>query len=130
MEETIPINENLATKRVEVMRWSNSPVCPFCGSTHIYRLDVKSVQRRRLKCACCRKQFTVTKGTILEGSRVPLTKWLRAMEVLCASEKPVTVSQLMREIGVSYRAAQNIFERILYATRHGPLREAVYREGL
>ena len=39
MEETIPINENLATKRVEVMRWSNSPVCPF-GSTHIYRLDV------------------------------------------------------------------------------------------
>ena len=128
--EQLSSNETAALDLVEDIRWAEEPHCPYCGSKRIYRLDVKSVQRRRLKCGCCRRQFTVTKGTILEGSRVPLGKWVQAMAILCEADHPVTVSELMREIGVSYRAAQNIFERIRYASRNGPLSSAVYQEGL
>src|ERR1035438_198062 len=46
------------------------------------------------KCAACREHFTVTVGTILEDSHLPISKWLMAFFILCASKKSMSAHQL------------------------------------
>lgn len=60
-------NEEAATDLVEEMRWGKCRVCPYCNGAKTYRLQVKNIKRRRYKCAGCRKQFTVSVGTIHKG---------------------------------------------------------------
>ena len=63
-----------AIEYLERLRWPNGPVCPHCGETERKPYLLKSRTRRKLwKCAACRKQFTVTVGTIFEDSHIPLT---------------------------------------------------------
>src|SRR5438034_8618717 len=70
-----------AIEYLERLRWPHGPVCPHCGDSERqhYHLKKQSKPSRKLwKCAACRKQFTVTVGTIFEDSHVTLDKWLLA----------------------------------------------------
>jgi hypothetical protein len=50
-----------------------------------------------------RRQFTVTVGTIFEDSHIPISKWLLAIHLLCASKKGMSAHQLHRMLGVTYK---------------------------
>lgn len=52
-------------------RWPQGFLCPKCGHDFGYRLS----QRRSMQCAACRKQTSITSGTLFERSKVPLQKW-------------------------------------------------------
>ncbi len=104
------------------LRWPDGVVCPCCGGTRVYKLDIAAIRRRRYKCRACRRQFSVTKGTILEGSKLPLADWVRAVRLLCEDPDGAGVADLRRELGVSYKTAQNAIDRICYAMKREPLR--------
>jgi transposase-like protein len=70
-------------------------------------------------CNACRKQFTVTVGTIFERSHVPLTKWLQAAFLMCASKKGVSAHQLHRMLPVTYKTAWFMCMRLREAMREG-----------
>ncbi|HZI81205.1 MAG TPA: IS1595 family transposase, partial [Vicinamibacterales bacterium] len=105
------------------LRWGNSgPVCPHCGGAEPYRLTPKpgsSTRKGVLKCKACRKQFTVTVGTVFEDSHVKLTKWLQAIYLVGASKKGISAHQLHRMLGVTYRAAWFMAHRLRYAMSAG-----------
>ena len=103
-----------AAEYLESIRWPDGPVCPKCGEHERppYRLNVKSSKRRLWKCRACRKQFTVTVGTIFESSHVSLDKWLLAFWLLCSSKKGMSAHQLHRMLKVQYRTAWFMFHRI------------------
>lgn len=104
-----------AAEYLEGIRWPDGPVCPHCGNPDKhYRL--KNQTRRLWKCAKCRKQFTVTVGTIFESSHVGLDKWLLAFYLLCTS-KGMSAHQLHRMLGVTYKTAWFIFRRVREAMR-------------
>jgi len=63
----------------------------------------------------CRKQFTVTVGTIFEGSHIPLSTWLVATNLLCSSKKGMSAHQLHRMLGITYKTAWFMAHRIRYA---------------
>jgi transposase-like protein len=105
-----------AAEFLEGVRWPNGAVCPHCSTERApYRLNSKATKRRLWKCPACRKQFTVTVGTIFEGSHVPLNKWLLAFYLLCSSKKGMSAHQLHRSIGVTYKTAWFMFHRIRHA---------------
>ena len=108
-------DETAARAHLESIRWPNGPICPHCSATKIYRLKVKNTQREVLKCAGCRKQFTVTVGTIFEDSHIPLTKWIQAMQLLCSSKKGMSTHQLHRMLGITYKSAWFMSHRIRHA---------------
>src|ERR1035437_10653940 len=90
---------------LEAQRWpggDDEVFCPHCGMIgESYRLvpngkSTRPVRKGVWKCGCCRKQFTVTVGTIFEDSHIPLNKWLLAIELLCASKKGMSAHQLHR----------------------------------
>lgn len=62
---------------LEQQRWIGEPCCPFCASVNVTRL--KDSNRFQCNEKLCRKQFSVTVGTIAENTKIPLTKWFLAM---------------------------------------------------
>jgi len=117
------LTEADARKLFEGMRWPNGPVCTFddCGGSEVYRISVagKTLKSGRVvgprelyKCKACRRQFSVTKGTAFEDSKIPLRYWLTVMYRMCSSKKSVSARQIEREFGLSHRAAWFMCHRI------------------
>src|ERR687892_830110 len=109
-----------AAEYLESLRWPNGPVCPHCGENERRHYPLKSKTRRLWKCAACRKQFTVTVGTIFERSHIPLNKWLLAFYLLCSSKKGMSAHQLHRTLGVTYKSAWFMCHRIREAMKQAP----------
>lgn len=105
-----------ARKHLEALRWPEGAVCPHCGGVEkIYTM--KGGRDGLYKCGDCRKQFTVTVGTLFEGSKIPLNKWLMAVHLMCASKKGISAHQLHRMLGITYKSAWFMAHRIREAMR-------------
>ena len=81
----------------------------------------KPAREGRYYCKSCTETFSVTVGTVMEDSHVPIHKWLYAFRQLCASKKGMSAHQLHRSIGVSYKTAWFMSHRIREAMRSGDL---------
>jgi transposase-like protein len=128
MPKNIPArfrDEAAARKHLEGIRWPDGPVCPHCGVQDPKHYLLKSETRKLWKCRACRKQFTVTVGTIFEGSHIPLQKWLLAFYLLCSSKKGMSAHQLHRMLGVTYKSAWFMAHRIRYAMEQPPFARAL-----
>lgn len=113
-----------AREYLEALRWPHGPVCPHCGvEGNAYKLKAKTARPGVYKCKDCRKQFTVTVGTVFERSKVPLNKWLMAVYLMCASKKGVSSHQIHRMLGITYKTAWFMTHRIREAMKEegGPL---------
>ncbi|MGC2402379.1 MAG: IS1595 family transposase [Acidobacteriaceae bacterium] len=111
-------DDDSAREYLESVRWPDGPVCPHCGviGQH-YQLDGKAHRKGLYKCCepKCRKQFSVTVGTVFERSHIPLSKWLAAAYLLCSSKKGMSAHQLHRTLGVTYKTAWFLAHRIRFA---------------
>lgn len=118
-------DEKAARKHLEAVRWPDGPVCPHCGCVdNASRITGETARPGLLFCGDCRKQFTVTVGTLFADSKVPLNKWLLAVHLLNASKKGMSAHQLHRMLGVTYKTAWFMLHRIREAMRDanpGPL---------
>jgi transposase-like protein len=125
-------DETKARELLESWRWPNGPVCPHChnaGEKSIAKLAARATSRRGVRagvyfCGACRRPFTVTVGTVLERSHVPLSKWLLALFLLCSSKKSVSANQIHRMIGVTYKTAWFMCHRIRFGMTPQPGAEA------
>ena len=113
-------DENAARELLESLRWPNGAACPRCGGADPYKLTPKPsgknpARQGLYKCRACKRQFTVTVGTVFESSHVPLSKWLLAIHLMCASKKGLSAHQLHRMLDITYRAAWFINHRLRYA---------------
>lgn len=120
-------DDDKAREALEAIRWPDGPICPQCGN-----LDQEKIAKGQGKahrpglyyCAACNGQFTVTVGTVMERSKIPLSKWLFAMHLIGASKKGMSALQLQRMLGVTYKTAWFLCHRIREAmtpNARGPL---------
>ncbi len=113
-------DENAAREAMEAILWPNGATCPRCGSLdRIGKVSGESARPGLHYCGGCKRQFTVTVGTIFERSKVPLSKWWLAVHLLAASKKGMSSHQLMRMLGVTYQTAWFMSHRIREAMRSG-----------
>jgi transposase-like protein len=99
-----------ARSYLERLMWPQGPVCPKCGAIggH-YTLKTRPGM---WKCKDCRKQFSVTVGTVFERSHIPLHKWLFAVYLMASSKKGVSSHQLHRTLQVTYKTAWFMTHRL------------------
>ena len=113
-------DDTAARKLIETIRWPNGPVCPYCGTfDHAYPL--KKAGWYRCGSKECRKDFTVTMGTVMERSHIPLHKWMIGFYLMNASKKGISAHQLHRTLGIRYQSAWFMCHRIREAMRAGGL---------
>src|SRR5512135_3572179 len=111
-------DEEAARQYLEALRWPNGPVCPHCGGVERNsKLEGKSHRPGLVFCGDCRKQFTVTVGTVFERSKIALHKWVYATHLMCSSKKGVSSKQLERVLGVTYKTAWFMSHRIREAMK-------------
>lgn len=102
-----------ARAHLERLRWPHGPVCAHCGTIdQATRLAGEAHRPGLLECRACRRQFSVTVGTVFERSHVPLNKWLLATHLMTASKKGMSAHQLHRMLNVTYKTAWFMAHRI------------------
>lgn len=115
---------NAAREHLESLHWPDGAVCPHCGEDErVTRLTSATARAGLHKCNACRKQFTVTVGTIFEDSKIALNKWLLGFRLMAGSKKGISAHQLHRSLGITYKSAWFMAHRIREAMNvdNGPL---------
>ena len=102
---------------LERLRWPAGVACLRCGDSNVIDLG----KHNRWQCTSCRYQFSVTAGTIMHDSHLPLRKWFLAIYLMCESKKGMSAHQLMRTLGVAYKTAWYLCHRIRKAMGNDPL---------
>jgi hypothetical protein len=84
-------------------RWPEGFVCPGCGGGKAWRLDTKPWT---YECARCGRETSVTAGTIMHHSKLPLTNWFWAAYVMSTQPSGISALQLQHELALgSYKTA-------------------------
>jgi len=103
-------------------RWPDGFVCPRCGNRRAYEL----VKLRRWQCAGCRRQTSVTAGTILNNTKTPLTVWFWAAYSMTTDKRGISALLLQRQLGLGrYETAWMMlhkFRRAMINLAREPLR--------
>ncbi|MDE3222542.1 MAG: IS1595 family transposase, partial [Acidobacteriota bacterium] len=109
---------------LESLRWPEKPVCPHCGvmDDHYFLKPTNGVsrtttrgsesERRVWKCKDCRKQFSVTTGTVFHGSKVSLQTWLFVFFEMCCNKNGIAAREIARKYGVAPKTAWFMTQRI------------------
>jgi len=108
-------NEDAARAHLEMLLWPQGPNCPRCGvmGDRITKMSGKSLRPGVYNCKDCRKPFSVTVGTVMERSHIPLHKWVLAAHFMSAHKKGMSALQLQRDMGfASYESAWFLFHRL------------------
>ena len=88
------------------LRWASTngePVCPECGGLDAYDCR-RSNGSPRYRCRACKKDFTITNGTLFASHKLPLRAYLGAIAVFCNEVKGKSALALSRDLGVSHKA--------------------------
>lgn len=110
-------DEAKAREYLESLHWPDGPVCPHCGSMNATKVGGTTARPGLHMCNACRKQFTVTVGTIFEDSKIPLSKWLLAFRLLNGGKKGHSANELSRMLGITYKSAWFMAHRIREAMK-------------
>ena len=106
-------NDTAARELLEALRWPDGARCQHCGAhgaavTRLGGGGEKPNPREGLyQCNACRRQFSVTVGTVFERQRIPLSTWIVAAREFGAAETGrggtlAPLNELQTRIGVSY----------------------------
>lgn len=96
-----------AEARFRAIRWAETdgePVCPHCGSLDAY--DCRRFKGApRFRCRGCKKDFSITSGTLFASHKLPLRCYLAAIAIFCNEVKGKSALALSRDLCVSYKCA-------------------------
>jgi len=109
-------------KHLELVRWNNEPVCPYCKSTNQTPVN----KENRYHCNNCNTSFSVTVGTIFHKTKCDLQKWFLAISLVLNAKKGMSARQLARDIEVTKDTAWYMLMRIRKAfVEYGDLLEGI-----
>jgi transposase-like protein len=97
-------------------RWPSGFVCPACEAV-LARTTFRRDGRLYWQCADCQHQCSVISGTVFEATKLPLTRWFMALQLLTQSKNNVSALELKRQLGVCYRTAWLVKHKLLEAMR-------------
>jgi transposase-like protein len=96
------------------VRWPDTqgkPVCPHCGGLDAYEAR-RPNGSLRFRCKACRKDFTVTSGTLFHQHKLPLRGYLAAIAIFCNEVKGKSALAISRDLGMSYKAAWVLLHKL------------------
>ena len=96
---------------VEKSKWPIGYCCAKCGADNPYTYRKGSV--KVFQCRSCRKQVTLTEGTIFHSTKLPLRKWFQAMFFDSQSKNNISALEIMRLINVCYRTAWRLKHKLM-----------------
>lgn len=91
-------NEELAVEAFKAYRLKKGIICKKCGHEHHYWLSPK----QQFQCKNCKFRTTLQSGTVLEGSKLPVSYFFIALYLLKNNDTNLTVAELQQQTGHKY----------------------------
>ena len=107
LPRVMALSEAEAQARFASVRWGGSggrPVCPHCGCGTCYDCR-RSNGAGRWRCKACRKDFSLTSGTLFACHKLPIKMYLAAIVIFVNEVKGKSMLALSRDLGVQYKTA-------------------------
>lgn len=103
------VDESSCKNYLYKLRFPNGFVCPNCGCT-LYSF----VKRRggKFQCRNCRKQTSLTAGTVMHKTHLSMTTWFWAIYLCARDKRGISATQLAAELELSYETAWYLLIRI------------------
>jgi transposase-like protein len=108
--------EEACRKALVAMRWREGLTCPACGGRGFCELRTRKV----FQCNRCKRQVSLTAGTVFQDSKLPLTTWFAAIHHLAHSKNGISSVELGRRLGAKQATA--------WLMKHEPMRAMAERE--
>src|SRR5215212_5129635 len=90
-------------------RWPEGFRCPACGDAGSYLLSARNL----LQCRACRRQTSVTAGTVLDRTRLPLPLWFATAYLVTTHTPGFSALQLQRQLGLArYETAWTMLQKL------------------
>ena len=106
-------DKNTCIKNLEFIRWSDTPVCPYCSSKNSTQ---KLIELRHF-CNNCKTSYSVTVGTIFHHTHLPIQKWFLAIVLILNAKKSISSRQLSKDLKVNKDTAWRITIKIREAMK-------------
>ena len=91
-------------------RWGSGFACPECGHDECWRLGRKVLT---LQCKACRRETSVTAGTVMHRSHLPLKVWFTAAWLVATHRNGMSARQLWLQLGLgSYKSAWLLLRKL------------------
>ena len=101
-QQEFPNDESCAAFLFE-RRWPDGFVCPGCGERRAALLKTRA---RLYECLDCGRQTSVTAGTIMHRSKLPLTSWFWAAHLMTTHSNGMSARQLADQLSVTYNCGE------------------------
>ena len=105
-------DEAAAIKWIEDLRWPNGPFCPDCGSINVQSGIKHKTMTHRCRDCPSRPMFSMRKGTIMEGTKLPYRVWAIGIYLFTTNIKGMSSMRLHRELGIGQKAAWFMLHRL------------------
>ena len=106
-------SEEQCAAALRAMRWPDGFRCPRCDRPEHY--VVGHGARRLFQCQSCRHQTSLTAGTVLDSTKLPLRTWFLAIYLISQDKTGLSSLALMRHLGTSYRTAWLVHHKLMAA---------------
>ncbi len=103
-------SETQCQEHLVSQRWQIGYICSKRGCRHGYRLS-----NGRYQCAQCRRQTSVTAGTVLHKTHMPLRQWFLAFYFVSQDKRGISAVQLAAMLGTTYKTAWSMLRRMRIA---------------
>lgn len=107
LASVVRMSDEEAEATFRKVRWPDTngePVCPKCGC-----LDAYAFRRETgllcFECSACRKEFSLTSGTLFASRKLSIKSYLFAIAIFCNEVKGKSMLALSRDLGVTYKSA-------------------------
>jgi transposase-like protein len=100
--------EEACEQALEQARWPNGFICPKCGHDGGYRLS----SHRLMQCASCRRQTSLTAGTVFHKTRIPLRIWFWMMYLVANDKGGTSALRLSKQLEMRYETVWFILQKI------------------
>ena len=95
---------------LQARRWPDGFICPACGGKG--RAVALKSRPRLFECLDCGRQTSLTAGTAMHRSKLPLTKWFLAAHVMATHSNGMSARQLEDQLGVTYKTAWLLTQKL------------------
>ena len=90
-------------------RWPGGFVCPPCGSGRAAALKSRA---HTSECLDCGRQTSITAGTVMHRSKLPLTVWFWAAHLMSTHSNGMSARQLEDQLGLTYKTAWLLTQKL------------------
>jgi hypothetical protein len=90
-------------------RWPDGFVCPGCGSRRYASLESRAYT---YECLGCRRQTSITAGTLLHRSKLSLIVWFGAIHLFAALPEEMSAAELKRSLGIKSSSASRLMRKL------------------